>query len=72
VDSLDEDDDTSMLPQARRNIQSPLNATDSFVFLDECEGYNIMLCPHDPTDPDCDLFDIVDRHMVFNEEKSED
>ena len=66
VDSNDADDDTSMLPQARRNSQSPLNSTDPFVFLDECEGHNIMLCSHDPTDPNCDLFDIIDRHMIFN------
>jgi hypothetical protein len=44
------DDHTSLLPQARRNRDSLINANDAFAFLDECADYNIMLCRHDPMD----------------------
>jgi hypothetical protein len=70
LDSVEEsaaDDHTSMLPQASKNPNCLMNATDSFAFLDECAAYNIMLCRHDPMDAQCIIYDIIDRHRIFED-----
>ena len=67
VDDDAPDDHTSMLPQVSRNPDSDDNRNNKFIFLDQCVTYNIMLCVHNPEERNCSIYDVIDRHRIFED-----
>ena len=55
----DDADNGIFLPQVRKNPESNFNKRSRFVFLEDCAPWNILLLPHDPSDPACEVFDLL-------------
>ena len=55
------------LPQVRFNPESQFNQRARFVFLRQCAAYNIMIAPHDPWDPENDVYDVIDRWRTYED-----
>ena len=62
----DDADNGIFLPQVRKNPESNFNKRSRFVFLEDCAPWNILLLPHDPSDPACDVFDVIDRERRYH------
>jgi hypothetical protein len=60
-------DNDVYLPQVRLNPDSSFNTRSRWVFLRQCAAYNIMIAPHNPWDPACTVFDVIDRWRTYED-----
>ena len=55
------------LPQVRKNPDLAFNVSKRYTFLRQCAGYNIMVAPHDPWEPECNVYDVIDRWRTYQD-----
>ena len=49
------------LTRVRTNLDNNFNKACRYAFLEDCEDINVTLLLVDPTDADCDEFEVVDK-----------
>ena len=60
VDVLDDKGPTG-LTRVKTNLDNNFNTACRYAFLEDCEDINVALLLVDPTDDDCDEFEVIDK-----------
>ena len=60
-------DESAYLPQVKRNPESLFNRNCRYTFLRQVAAYNILFLIEDPWDPDCQIYNVIDRWRTYED-----